>query len=145
MLAFHARRALRGFVVGALLGLAFAGCGGPPVEFRLVAADDLVVPPEFIRLVFRPSNGEPITTDVFNTIALPGNAFAEVPPGVVFSLDVIGCKTNVADECVEEDTFIARGCVGNLVRGRNDPLEVEVPVHSAVVGNPLCPIEDPAS
>ena len=115
------------------------------MSIRLVAADDLVVPPEFIRMVFRPAGAEAIETEIASAAALPTNDFAAVPPAVVFSIDVIGCKTSVVDECVGEDTFVARGCVGNLVRGRNDALDVEVPVHGAVVGNPLCPIEDPGS
>jgi hypothetical protein len=128
---------------GIALVAASTACGGPAVTLRLVAGEGLAVPPEFLRLVFRPAEGEAIETDVFTSLALPDNAFAAIPPGVVFSVDVIGCKTNVAEDCVDEDSFVARGCAGNLVRGRDEPLEVEVPVHSAVVGNPLCPIEAP--
>jgi hypothetical protein len=121
------------------------GCGGgPAVTFRLVPASDLVVPPEFVRLVFRPSGADAIETEPGSTSALPTNEFAAIIPGTTFSIDVIGCKNNVADDCQTEDTFVARGCKGGLVQTPDAPLEVEVEVHGAVVGNPLCPVEDPA-
>jgi hypothetical protein len=124
---------------------ALCSCGEPPVTLTLVAADDLTVPPEFVRLVFRPQGADPIETAIFPRIALPDNAFVEVKPGVVFSVDVIGCTDNDVESCATEDTFNARGCTGGLVRGRNDPLAITVELHGAVQGNALCPVEDPAS
>ncbi len=112
---------------------------------KLVAADDLTVPPEFLRLVFRPKDEDPKETDIFTTLALPQNAFVEVSPGVVFSVDVIGCTDNARDACDTEESFNARGCTGGLVRGREDPLEITVELHGAVQGNALCPVEAPES
>jgi hypothetical protein len=113
------------------------------VTLTLVAAPDLSVPPEFIRLVFRPQAAEPIESEIFSVIALPDNEFAAVEPGVVFSVDVIGCTDNQRDACETEASFNARGCTGGLVRGRNDPLAITVELHGAVQGNALCPVEDP--
>jgi hypothetical protein len=120
-----------------------AGCGEPPVTLKLVAAEDLTVPPEFVRLVFRPRDVEPIETEIFSMLAPPQNAFAEVAPGVVFSVDAIGCTDNQREACEGEGSFNARGCTGGLVRGRNDPLEIVIELHGAVQGNALCPVEAP--
>lgn len=125
------------------LSNALSACGEPPVTLRLVSADDLTVPPEFLRLVFRPKDEDPIETEIVTTLALPQNAFVEVKPGVVFSVDVIGCTDNARDACEGEESFNARGCTGGLVRGRNDPLEITVELHGAVQGNALCPVEAP--
>jgi hypothetical protein len=131
-------------LVAVTLALLLPGCGGvPAVTFRLVPASDLVVAPEFVRLVFRPSGADAIETEPGSTSSLPTNAFVGIIPGTTFSIDVIGCKNNVADDCQTEDTFVARGCKGGLVQSPDEPLEVEVEVHGAVVGNPLCPVEDP--
>jgi hypothetical protein len=131
--------------LGVVASTTIGGCGEPPVTLVLVAADDLTVPPEFLRLVFRPQGEDPVESEIFPLIALPDNAFAAVTPGLVFSVDVIGCTDNQRDGCETEDTFNARGCRGALVRGRNDPLEITVELHGAVQGNALCPVEDPAS
>jgi hypothetical protein len=120
-----------------------SACGDPPVTLSLVAADDLTVPPEFIRLVFRPKDAEPVETEIFTRLALPENAFVEVQPGVVFSVDVIGCTDNTRETCESEETFNARGCTGGLVRGREDTLAITVELHGAVQGNALCPVEAP--
>jgi len=143
----HPRSTLRSLVVAFGLGGAtiLGACGEAPVSLLLVSADDLTVAPEFLRLVFRPQGEDLVETEVFSRIALPDNAFVAVKPGLVFSVDVIGCTDNKRDACATEDTFNARGCRGALVRGKNDPLEITVELHGALEGNALCPVEDPAN
>lgn len=126
----------------ASLASSLSSCAGPPVTLTLVPADDLPLAPEFLRLVFRPKDEDPVETGIFPMLALPDNAFVEVKPGVVFSVDVIGCTDNKRETCETEETFNARGCTGGLVRGRDDTLEITVELHG-VQGNALCPIEAP--
>ena len=135
----------RAVVVVAAAAAGLCACE-PQVNIAIVRAEDLgELPIGFVRFVFRPAGLDPVQRGPFSIAGIPGDDFAEVPPDTEFSVDVIGCKELDGTQCETEDTFIARGCAGGFIRGRDEALSITVELHAVNVGNELCPVEDPLS
>lgn len=116
------------------------GCGEPPVTLRLRRDPALLVSPQFVRLVFAVQDGEPIEQGPFSLAVLAGERFAGIPPGVSFSVDVIGCLRGVREECEDPISFVGRGCAGPFSRERDTELLVDVVLLPTEQGNAACPI-----
>lgn len=131
-------------VVGVVFGggsvVGSAGCDtGPNVTIALERGESLPLAPDFVRMDFH-TKDETIAVDVAAVGALPRNAFIEIEPTVSFSVDVIGCPSNVAEECEDEAGFLARGCAGPFSRTR-DQEAFTVTVVLEAPTEVTCPIE----
>lgn len=116
-----------------------AGCGPPPVTLKLTRAEGLAAP-EFLRFVFHLEGGDTIEQGPFSRGALDAERFAEVPPLISFSVDVIGCLRGVREECEDPTSFVGRGCAGPFSRERDTELLIEVELLPTAEGNAVCPI-----
>ena len=119
---------------------ALAGCGGPQVIIELSASPDLLALPDFVRFAFPTAEGDTEEAGPFGLTSVPAEAFAANPPGVSFSVDVIGCLSNDRAECEDPGSFVARGCDGPFSRAREDTLEISIELLPAVDGNAACPV-----
>ncbi len=126
--------ALVACVVGSIVG-----CGGAQVEIALSKSDALAIAPEFVRFVFL-HRGDDIEAGPFGVRAITAESFAAIPPNTPFSVDVIGCLSNVRDACEEPDSFVGRGCAGPFTRQREQALQIDVELLPTAEGNALCPI-----
>lgn len=116
-----------------------AGCGPPPVTLKLTRAEGLAAP-EFLRFVFHIEGGDTIEQGPFSIGSIETERFAEVPPFVSFSVDVIGCLRGVREECEDPTSFVGRGCAGPFSRERDTELLIEVELLPTAEGNVACPI-----
>lgn len=125
-----------------MAGLVAGACvSEPQVNIALERSEDLVLAPDFLRFAFH-TKDDVIETPITATGAAPRNAFLEIPPTVSFSIDVIGCPSNVAEECEEPAQFIARGCDGPFSRSRDqEPFSVTIVLEPPAVGNADCPVD----
>lgn len=122
-----------------VLVVAAVGCEPPPVTLKLTLADGLAAP-DFVRFVFHLEEGDPLEHGPFSRASLPSERFAEVPPFVSFSVDVIGCLRGVREECEDPTSFVGRGCAGPFSRERDTELRIEVELLPTADGNAACPI-----
>ena len=122
-------------------GLASSCASEPQVTIVVTRGADFAITPEFLRFVFLLEAGDPIEAGPFPIAAVPRNAFVEVPPLVSFSVDVIGCTSNLREECEEDGDFVGRGCAGPFSRERDTELEIEVELLNTADGNARCPVQ----
>lgn len=125
-------------VLGVVLGA--GGCAEPQVSLRLTKSDALAIAPEFIRFVFPVEGQDPIEEGPFSQNGIGGERFAAIPPGVSFSVDVIGCLQGDRPSCEEETSFVGRGCAGPFSRERDTELIIDVVLLPTAEGNAQCPI-----
>jgi hypothetical protein len=122
-----------------LIVIGTAGCGAPPVTLKLTRTPGLAAP-DFLRFVFHLEGGETIEQGPFSRNSIEAERFAEVPPLVSFSVDVIGCLRGVREECEDPTSFVGRGCAGPFSRERDTELLIEVQLLPTAEGNAACPI-----
>jgi len=131
-------------LVAAVALLVLAGCEGPQVTIALSKSPDLLVAPNFVRFAFfLEDEEEPLEAGPFGAGAIPASNFAAIPPGVSFSVDVIGCASIERDACEDETSFVGRGCEGPFTLQRGEQQTIDVELQPNAVGNAACPI-DPA-
>lgn len=131
----------QGVVVAAagLLALLGASCEPAPVTLRLTLAEGLG-PPAFVRFVFALDDGSVIEEGPVARGALETERFVAIPPGVSFSIDVIGCLRGEREACDDPTSFVGRGCAGPFSRERDTTLTIEVEMLPTADGNAACPI-----
>jgi hypothetical protein len=117
----------------------------PQLRIVLVKADDLEVPPEFVKFQMRELDAEKAQEfGPFSAAGIPDDNFTPLEPGTPFYIDVIGCQTGKAEECAAPVSFVARGCTAFISIGRDDPpREERIEVHRADVGAESCPPPPP--
>jgi hypothetical protein len=124
-----------------LIALVGAGCGSEPqVTIAITRSDALDVAPDFLRFSFPVKGGDTIEAGVFNVDAIPDEAFAAIPPGTSFSVDLAGCLSLDPAACQEPTEFVARGCAGPFSRRREDQLAIAVELLPTSEGNARCPV-----
>jgi hypothetical protein len=116
------------------------GCAEPQVSLRLTKDPDLAIAPEFIRFVFPIEGRDALEEGPFSKAAIDAERFAAIPPGLSFSVDVIGCLQGDRASCEEETSFVGRGCAGPFSRERDTELVIDVVLLPTAEGNEACPI-----
>jgi hypothetical protein len=136
----QARHVAAAIAVVVVVAAGVGGCSPPAVTITLKPAENLVAPPEFVRFAFPVKDADVEEAGPFGLQNIPDEAFAAVPPGVSFSVDVIGCLSNDRAECEDPGSFVARGCDGPFSRQRDTELAIEIVLLPAVEGNAVCPV-----
>ncbi len=116
-------------VLAALVAL--TGCG-EQLQLVLTRGDDLKAAPPFIR--FDVLNLAQKTVEQYGPYekgSTPTEDFAEIPPGDLFLIDVIGCATADASKCVDPAKFLARGCTAKQKLDRGEQRTLEIKLHQA--------------
>jgi hypothetical protein len=126
-------------VAAGLLALLSVGCEPAPVTLRLTLAEGLG-PPAFVRFVFALEDGSVIEEGPVARGSLETERFAAIPPGVSFSIDVIGCLRGEREACDDPTSFVGRGCAGPFSRERDTTLDIEIELLPTADGNAACPI-----
>jgi hypothetical protein len=131
-------------VTAAIALLLVAGCE-PQLEIVLVRAATLEVSPPFVKFqMWRLGDTEPDEQGPFAIRAIPDELFTAIEPDTFFYIDVIGCQTDVVEECVEPERFVARGCSAYLSLAREEPLKsVTIELQPPLDGALVCPPERP--